>query len=163
MADFARWATACEREMFTPGSFEQAYRRNRKATVADVIEADMVADAIYTFMRECEEWSGTAAGLADALEYDVVGEIPQVEYTHGFINTAYPCMNDRQLAIGESTFGGRHTLRSEEGLIDCQELVRLLVERCTSAREAIRVAGELTEKYGWNDEGAEQRAPDDAC
>jgi dipeptidase len=82
-----------------------------------------------------------------------VGEIPQVEHTHGFINTAYPCMNDRQLAIGESTFGGRKSLHSEKGLIDCQQLVRLMLERCTTAREAIALAGELTEKYGWNDEG----------
>jgi dipeptidase len=88
-----------------------------------------------------------------AYKYDLVGEMPQVEYTHGFINTAYPCMNDRQLAVGESTFGGRHTLRSEEGMIDCQQLVQLLMERCTTAREAIRTAGELTGKYGWNDEG----------
>lgn len=82
-----------------------------------------------------------------------IGEIPQVEKTHGFINTAYPCMNDAQLAIGESTFGGRESLRSEKGLIDCQQLVRLVLERCTSAREAVKLAGELTEKYGWIDEG----------
>jgi dipeptidase len=85
--------------------------------------------------------------------YVPIGEIPQVERTHGFINTAYPCMNDQQLAIGESTFGGRHTLRSEKGLIDCEQLVNLMVQRCTTAREAIKLAGELTEKYGWNDEG----------
>jgi dipeptidase len=88
-----------------------------------------------------------------AYMYDPVGDIPQVDRTHGFINTAYPCMNDAQLAIGESTFGGRHTLRSEKGLIDCQQLVQLMLERCTTAREAIRVAGELVEKYGWSDEG----------
>jgi dipeptidase len=62
-------------------------------------------------------------------------------------------MNDQQLAVGESTFGGRETLHSEEGLIDCQQLVRLMLERCTTAREAIRMAGDLTARYGWNDEG----------
>ncbi len=82
-----------------------------------------------------------------------VGEIPQVEKTYGFINTAYPCMNQHQLAIGESTFGGRSSLRSENGLIDCQRLVQLMLERCTTAREAIRLAGELTQKYGYIDEG----------
>jgi dipeptidase len=81
------------------------------------------------------------------------GEIPQVERTHGFINTAYPCMNDAQLSIGESTFGGRASLRSDKGLIDCQQLVRLMLERCATAREAISVAGELLATYGWNDEG----------
>ena len=73
MADFARWATACEGAMFEQGSFEQAYRRNRNTATADVIEADMVADAIRSFMREREEWSGTASELRDMLE-DVVGE-----------------------------------------------------------------------------------------
>jgi dipeptidase len=81
------------------------------------------------------------------------GDIPQVERTHGFINTAYPCMNDAQLAIGESTFGGRESLRSDDGMIDCQQLVRLLLERCTTAREAIRLAGDLLARYGWIDEG----------
>jgi len=88
-----------------------------------------------------------------AYKHIPIGEIPQVEYTYGFINTAYPCMNDHQLAIGESTFGGRSSLRSENGLVDCQQLVRLMIERCTTAREAIKLAGELTKKYGWIDEG----------
>lgn len=86
-------------------------------------------------------------------KYESTGEIPQKETTYGFINTAYPCMNNHQLAIGESTFGGRKSLHSEKGLIDCQQLVRLMMERCTTARDAIRTAGELTKKYGYNDEG----------
>ena len=82
-----------------------------------------------------------------------VGKIPQVESTYGYINTAYPCMNDQQLAVGESTFGGRATLRSDKCLIDCQRLVQLMIERCETAREAIKLAGELTNKYGYNDSG----------
>ncbi len=86
-------------------------------------------------------------------KYEASCEIPQAEHTHGFINTAYPCMNDHQLAIGESTFGGRKSLQSEKGSIDCQQLVRLMMERCSTAREAIELADKLTEKYGWNDAG----------
>jgi dipeptidase len=82
-----------------------------------------------------------------------VGEIPQVEHTFGYINTSYPCMNEHQLAVGESTFGGRSELRSDKGLIDCPMLVRLMLERCKTAREAIQIAGELTGKYGYNDVG----------
>jgi len=88
-----------------------------------------------------------------AYKHIPVGEIPQVEYTHGFINSAYPCMNDKQLAIGESTFGGREALHSDEGLIDCQQLVQLMLERTITAREAIKLADDLTTKYGWNDVG----------
>lgn len=88
-----------------------------------------------------------------AYKHPKVGEIPQVKHTHGFINTAYPAMNNQQLAVGESTFGGRKSLFSENGLIDCQQLNTLMLERCTTAREAIKMAGELTKKYGWIDEG----------
>jgi len=88
-----------------------------------------------------------------AYKHVAVGEIPQIGTTLGYINTAYPCMNQHQLAIGESTFGGRETLKSDKGLIDCQQLVRLLMERCITAREAVRLAGILTDTYGYNDEG----------
>ena len=80
-------------------------------------------------------------------------EIPQIDSTFGFINTAYPCMNQYQLAIGESTFGGRESLRSENGLIDCQQLVQLMLERCKTARGAIKLAGQLLLTHGWNDYG----------
>lgn len=82
-----------------------------------------------------------------------IGEIPQVAQTYGFINTAYPCMNQHQLGIGESTFGGREELQSDKGLIDCQRLIRLMLERCTTAREAIITGGKLLQQYGWNDAG----------
>lgn len=82
-----------------------------------------------------------------------IGEIPQVEETYGYINTAYPSLNTKQLGIGESTFGGREELHSDSGLIDCQRLCRLMLERNTTARGAIQMAGKLLEKYGWNDEG----------
>jgi dipeptidase len=88
-----------------------------------------------------------------AYKYVPSGEIRQADYTFGYINTAYPCMNDHQLAIGESTFGGRESLHSDSGMIDCEQLVQLMMERCTTAREAIKLSGELTGKYGWIDEG----------
>ncbi|MBN2357413.1 C69 family dipeptidase, partial [candidate division KSB1 bacterium] len=82
-----------------------------------------------------------------------IGSILQVRKTFGYINTALPCMNDQQLAIGESTFGGRATLKSDTGLIDLWRLVQLLAERCQTAREAIRTADRLTKQYGWIDAG----------
>ncbi len=83
----------------------------------------------------------------------VLGAIPQVRETNGYINTAYPCMNDRQLAIGESTFGGREELRNEDAMIACEELCRLAIERTATARDAIRLMDELTKRYGYNDGG----------
>lgn len=86
-------------------------------------------------------------------KHEKIGEIPQVDHTFQYVNSAYPCMNEKQLGIGESTFGGREELQSDAGLIDCQRLCQLMVERCTTAREAITMAGELVKKYGWNDFG----------
>jgi len=81
------------------------------------------------------------------------GEIPEVEYTYGYINTILRCMNDQQLAMGESTFGGRPSLRSENGLIQYEEVSALVLERCKTAREAIQLMADLTKKYGWADRG----------
>ncbi|HYA48690.1 MAG TPA: C69 family dipeptidase, partial [Burkholderiales bacterium] len=81
------------------------------------------------------------------------GEIPQVAETYAYLNAAYPIMNEHQLAIGETTIGGRRDLVGEAGLIDAPELYRLCLERARTAREAIRVADELTARYGYNDWG----------
>ncbi len=86
-------------------------------------------------------------------QHNPIGEIPQVKNTFQYLNTAYPSLNEKQLAIGESTFGGREELKSEKGLIDCQRLCKLMLERCSSARDAIELAGNLLKEYGWNDYG----------
>jgi len=81
------------------------------------------------------------------------GEIPQAAETYAYLNAAYPIMNEHQLAIGETTIGSRRELISENGIIDAPELYRLVLERAKTAREAIRVADELTKAYGYNDWG----------
>ena len=88
-------------------------------------------------------------------KYDFVrtGEIPQVAHTYKYFSTAYPCLNEHQLAIGESTFTGRKELQSDAGLIDCTALCALMMERCSTARQAIALAGDLLKRYGWNDFG----------
>jgi len=80
------------------------------------------------------------------------GEIPYPAETYAYMNAAYPIMNEHQLAIGETTIGGRFELKSD-GVIDAPELYRLLLERAKTAREAIRIAAELTKKFGYNDFG----------
>lgn len=81
------------------------------------------------------------------------GEIPQVAQSWKFMDAAYPIMNEHQLAIGETTTGGKRALRSRAGIIDAPELYRILLERATTAREAITIADELTREYGYNDWG----------
>lgn len=85
--------------------------------------------------------------------FDSIGTIPEVKTTFQYINSAYPCLNDHQVGTGESTFGGRSCLQSDNGLIDCTQLCQLMMERCTTARHAIETAGLLIKTYGWIDEG----------
>ena len=47
-------------------------------------------------------------------EFVETGEIPEVSHTYQYFNSAYPCLNEKQLAIGESTFGGRPELKSDK-------------------------------------------------
>ncbi len=81
------------------------------------------------------------------------GEIPQVEETFAFLNTAYPCMNEKQLAIGETTIGSKRDLYNPEGMFMIEEIERLMLERCTTARDAIKLAGQLVKEYGYGDWG----------
>ena len=81
------------------------------------------------------------------------GEIPQAKQTFGFLNTAYPCLNEKQLAIGETTFVGPKKLVNENGMFLIEELERIALERCSTARDAIKLIGELIEEYGYGDWG----------
>jgi len=81
------------------------------------------------------------------------GEVPDVKETYAFLNTAYPCLNEHQLAIGETTIGGKKELFNSSGMLMIEEIERLMLERCTTAREAIRLAGELVKQYGYGDWG----------
>ena len=81
------------------------------------------------------------------------GEVPDVKETYAFLNTAYPCMNEHQLAIGETTIGGKKELYNSSGMFMIEEIERLMLERCTTAREAIKLAGQLVKEYGYGDWG----------
>jgi len=83
----------------------------------------------------------------------VKGTIPQASHTYRFLNTAYPCLNEHQLAIGETTIKGRDTLMNKNGMFMIEELERVVLQRCTTARDAIRLIGELVKKYGYGDSG----------
>lgn len=81
------------------------------------------------------------------------GSIPQVPEAYGYIYSIYPCINEHQLAIGESTFDGKEIMKSDKGMFNLYELTRLMAERCKTAREAIKLADELLTTYGYNDAG----------
>ncbi len=81
------------------------------------------------------------------------GEIPEVPSTYRYFNVAYPAMNEKGLAIGETTIGGRRELRNDEGLFLIENLQAIVLERTTKARDAIKLIGELVEEYGYGDAG----------
>ena len=81
------------------------------------------------------------------------GQIPQAAHTYSFLNTAYPCLNEKQLGIGETTISGRDTLQNKDGMFMIEELARVALQRCTTAREAIRLMGQLVKEYGYGDSG----------
>ncbi|OGD22332.1 MAG: peptidase [Candidatus Aminicenantes bacterium RBG_13_59_9] len=81
------------------------------------------------------------------------GEIPQVPETYAFLNTCYPSMNEAGLAIGETTIGGKDELENPEGIFYIEEIERIILERCRTAREAVKLAGELIKTYGYGDSG----------
>jgi len=83
----------------------------------------------------------------------VKGVIPEAPETYAFLNTAYPCMNEKNLAIGETTIEGRQDLVNENGMFLIEELERIALQRCTTAREGIALIGKLIKQYGYADIG----------
>lgn len=91
--------------------------------------------------------------VGDTRTLDTLGEIPQAEETYTFVHTVYPCINEHQLAMGETTIGQRRELGSSDGIFSIEELQKIVIARTTTAREAIRMMGELAESYGYVDTG----------
>ncbi|MBO6296651.1 MAG: C69 family dipeptidase [Prevotella sp.] len=135
------------------------------------------ADGSVMTSHTCDSWYRTWMQIVPAKEYknDTVtaiydgrmhtqspqdstkmyrkGIIPQVKKTYRYLDTAYPCLNEKQLAIGETTISGRDTLRNKKGMFMIEELERIALERCSTARQAIMLMGELVKKYGYGDSG----------
>lgn len=91
--------------------------------------------------------------VEDMSKVVVKGQIPQVSHTYRLLDTSYPCLNEKQLGMGETTISGRDTLRNKNGMFMIEELQRVALERCTTAREAIKLMGELVKQYGYGDSG----------
>ncbi len=83
----------------------------------------------------------------------IVGEIPEISQTYTRYDASYSFMNEKQLLMGETTIGGKRDLYNDEGLFDIMELERIALERASTAREAIRIMGDLGTTYGYSDRG----------
>ena len=91
--------------------------------------------------------------MLDIYEWDTgkfLGQIKQVEETYNVVGN----MNEFQVAIGETTYGGRSELGSQEGaIVDYGNLMYISLQRSKSAREAVKVMGELVSEYGYYSSG----------
>ncbi|NOR11760.1 MAG: hypothetical protein GQ545_00745 [Candidatus Aminicenantes bacterium] len=77
------------------------------------------------------------------------GEVKQVAHTYAVVGL----MNEHQLAIGETTFGGRSELRNPDGLLHYFFMMELALQRAKTARDAIKVMAQLVEEYGYVSSG----------
>ena len=75
--------------------------------------------------------------------------VKQVAYTYNVVGL----MNEKQVTIVETTFDGRLELVNRDGLLDYFSLMRLALQRSSTAREAIKCMAELVEEYGYNSSG----------
>lgn len=90
-------------------------------------------------MRKIVNW--------DTWEYS--GMIPEVSHTYNVIGN----INEHQLTIAETTYGGREEMVDTAGLIDYGSLIYLALQRAKTAREAIKVMTTLVDTYGYNSGG----------
>ncbi len=91
--------------------------------------------------------------MMDIYEWDTgkyLGKIKQARHTYSVVGN----MNEYQVAIGETTYGGRSELGKQAGaIIDYGSLMWLALQRAKTAREAIEVMGELVAEYGYASSG----------
>ena len=92
---------------------------------------------------------GTWREILDWESGRYTGRIPEAAQTYNVIGN----INEYQVTIAETTFGGREELVNPEGIIDYGSLIYLALQRSKTAREAIDVMTSLVEEYGYNSSG----------
>ncbi len=131
--------------VITAHTCDAYYRTWLEFVPAQTFDHDTTQEIYWGTMHTHTRWSREGMELK--------GSIPQAKETYAYLNTAYPCLNEKQLAIGETTIGGKQELRNDQGLFLIEELERVALQRCTTARQAIQLIGELIKTYGYADNG----------
>lgn len=107
--------------------------------------------SFYGFLRFSPAADYPAGSMREVRDWDTgrpLGSIPQVSHTYSVVGN----MNEHQLTIGETTWGGRHELEDSVG-IDYGSLIYIALERCKTAREALACMTSLVEQYGYASSG----------
>ncbi len=102
------------------------------------------------YFKPQADWrKGSLLAINDWDTNQYLGTIDQVEHTYKTVGN----MNEHQLIIGETTFGGREGLNDPNGIMDYGSLIYVTLQRASSAREAIKIMADLVKKYGYFSEG----------
>lgn len=102
------------------------------------------------YWQEAKDWG--ANDSLEVYEWDTgkyMGKIKQVAHTYKVIGN----MNEHQVAIGETTYGGREELFKPNGIIDYGSMMYIALQRAKTAKEAIKIMTELVATYGYASEG----------
>ena len=102
------------------------------------------------YFQAAADWKAGATRRVDDWDsYRFHGYIPQVAHTYQRVGN----MNEHQLIIAESTWGGRMELENKQGIIDYGSLIYIALERARTAREAIQIMVSLVDEFGYASEG----------
>ena len=107
--------------------------------------------ALYGFLHYVPAADHAEGAVREVKDWDTgkpLCTIPQVAHTYNVVGN----MNEHQLTIGETTWGGRAELETGEG-IDYGSLIYIALERCKTAREAIKCMTDLVAEYGYASSG----------
>ncbi|MCH5238675.1 MAG: C69 family dipeptidase [Muribaculaceae bacterium] len=128
----------------------------KKATTDGSVMITYAADShsLYGDLSHTPRAKHAPGEMRKVVEWDTnkpLGEIPQPSETYNVVGN----MNEYQVAIGETTWGGHEELLDTTGnsIIDYGSLIQIALERSKSAREAIQVMTDLVDKYGYASEG----------
>ena len=126
----------------------------KKASVDGSVICSYNADSYGSFMWLYHYPAGKHAKgeMRKIYEWDTnkyLGEIPEAEETYNVVGN----INEWQVTIGETTYGGREEMVDSTGVIDYGSLIYISLQRSKTAREAIQTMTTLAEQYGYCSEG----------
>ena len=127
-----------------------------KATADGSVMVTYAADShnLYGMLTHTPAADHAPGTVRKVVEWDTgkpLGSIPQIPHTYNVVGN----INEYQVAIGESTWGGHEELTDTTGnsVIDYGSLIQIALERSKTAREAIQVMADLVDKYGYASSG----------
>ena len=126
----------------------------KKASADGSVMCTYSADDYGMFLGLCHSPAGKHAKgeMLQIYDWDTKeyhGQIPQAAETYNVIGN----INEYQVTIGETTFGGREEMVDTTGILDYGSLIYIALQRSKTAREAISVMTRLVETYGFCSEG----------